>query len=290
MPVLDDKGKIEEFISIKLDITNETTMGKELKNSNKRIKLINEGLEEKVQEKIEQNRQKDQQLFQQSRLAQMGEMISMIAHQWRQPLAAISATSSSINIKARLNSLDDNTAIDLSNKIANYSQHLSSTINDFREFFKSNKEKKDITYDELIENVLNIVETLIVNKNIKLVKELNSKDILYIYPNELMQVILNLIKNAEEVLVEKKIENPTITIQTQSKILRVSDNGGGVDEDTIDKIFDPYFSTKTKKDGTGLGLYMSKIIVEDHCAGKLSVSNKKDTQGVNIGAEFSIQL
>ena len=208
----------------------------------------------------------------------------MIAHQWRQPLAAISSTSGGINLKAKLNKLDKDTAIELSSKISNYAQHLSSTIDDFRDFFKTNKEKKETTYDEILKSVLGIIETSITNKDIKLIKEFNSTKTFHTYPNEVKQVVLNLIKNAEDILLEKKIENPTITIETYDDILIVRDNAGGVPEDIIEKIFDPYFSTKTKKDGTGLGLYMSKTIIQEHCGGTLSVSNDKD------GAVFKIKL
>ncbi|RLA78603.1 MAG: sensor histidine kinase, partial [Epsilonproteobacteria bacterium] len=242
---------------------------------------------------ITKNRQKDQQMMHQSRLAQMGEMISMIAHQWRQPLTAISATSANINLKTKLDKLDANTALELSDRISRYSQHLSTTIDDFRDFFKHNKEKKDTNYTEVIKGVLNIIETSIINQNITLIQNLTSTDTLHTYPNELKQVILNLIKNAEDVLVESNIPNPTITIETKDKILTISDNAGGVPEDIIDKIFDPYFSTKTKKNGTGLGLYMSKTIIEEHCNGKLYVSNNNIVNqdgSTSYGAVFNINL
>ena len=192
-----------------------------------------------------------------------------------------------------LSKLDKNVAIELSDKISSYAQHLSSTIDDFREFFKTNKEKRKISYTVLVQSVLGIIEESIENKNITLVKELNSDIIFYTYPNEIKQVILNLIKNAEDVLLEKEIKNPTITITTKDNILSISDNGGGVSKDIIDKIFDPYFSTKTKKDGTGLGLYMSKTIIEEHCGGSLSVSNDViiDQDGKpSSGAVFTIEL
>ncbi len=253
-------------------------------NESMKVNHLNITLQKSIKKEVEKNRQKDQHLMQQSRLAQMGEMISMIAHQWRQPLAAIGSTSAGINLKAKLNKLDNETAMKLSNKISTYSQHLSSTIDDFREFFKSNKEKRDTTYDELIKSVLNIVEESIINKNIKLVTSLHCTNQINTYPNELKQVILNLLKNAEDILLEKNIKNPQITIQTQDGILKISDNGRGIPEEIFDKIFDPYFSTKKKKDGTGLGLYMSKIIIEEHCGGILSVLNDKD------GAVFSIKL
>ncbi len=248
------------------------------------IKNLNTTLESRVKLEVTKNREKDKQLMQQSRLAQMGEMMSMIAHQWRQPLSAISSTSIGIKIKAEFGKLDNDTAIELSEKISKYTQHLSATIDDFREFFKSNKEKKETTYNELVHDVTNIVKDSITNKNIKLIEELNSKEIFSTYPNEIKQVILNLIKNAEDILIEKDTINPQIIIKTFNNTLMVSDNAGGIPEDILDKIFDPYFSTKNKKDGTGLGLYMSKIIIEEHCDGKLSVSNSDE------GAVFKIVL
>ena len=260
---------------------------------NNQIQLLNKKLKSEVEEAIKDTKRKENLLQQQSRLAQMGEMISMIAHQWRQPLAAISSTSGSITLKAKLNKLDKDTAIELSKKISEYSQHLSLTIDDFREFFKTNKEKKKTTYDEMIQSVLGIIEISIKNRKINIIKQLKSKNIFDTHPNEIKQVILNLIKNAEDVLLEKEIKNPTITITTKDNILSISDNGGGVPKDIIDKIFDPYFSTKTKKDGTGLGLYMSKTIIEEHCGGSLSVSNDViiDQDGKpSSGAVFTIEL
>jgi len=253
-----------------------------------KIEELNKTLEEKIAKEVDKHRQKDQQLFQQSRLAQMGEMISMIAHQWRQPLSAISSTSGAINLKARLGKLDKETIHELSKDISDYAQHLSSTIDDFREFFKSNKDLKQTSYDELIKSVLKIVESSIKTQNIKIVLELNCDEKFKTYPNEIRQVILNLIKNAEDVLLEKEIKDPYIKIKTYKEddklVLEIEDNGGGVPEDIKDVIFDPYFSTKTKKDGTGLGLYMSKTIIEEHCNGKLDLSNSSD------GAVFKIVL
>ncbi len=264
-------------ISNILDIT-------ELKSAQKKLEILNKSLKYEVENEVAKNREKDKLMLHQSRLAQMGEMISMIAHQWRQPLAAISSTSAAISLKAKLNKLDENTTIKLTDKISEYSQHLSLTIDDFRDFFKPNKDKSDITYDELLQSVLNIIEIPINHQKIKLIKEFNSKQTFNTYPNEIKQVILNIIKNAEDVLMEKEIENPIITIKTKDNILTIGDNAGGVSKDIIDKIFDPYFSTKTQKNGTGLGLYMSKTIIEEHCAGQLCISNDKD------GAVFQIIL
>ncbi len=263
---------------IKINLYNQ------LEEKSEKISKFNTTLEQKVRDEVSKNREKDKQMMQQSRLAQMGEMISMIAHQWRQPLSAISSTSSAINLKAKLNKLDIETTIELSDRITKYSQHLSLTIDDFREFFRVNKLKKETTYTEILKSVLSIMETSIINKNITLIKKINSTTVFNTYPNEIKQVVLNLIKNAEDVLVEKEVPNPIITIETIDNILIVSDNGGGISEDILEKIFDPYFSTKRQKDGTGLGLYMSKKIIEDHCGGKLGVTNSKN------GAVFSIKL
>ena len=246
-------------------------------------KVINDNIV-KTKKAIKDTEQKDKAMLQQSRLAQMGEMISMIAHQWRQPLSAISATSGSLTLKAKLDKLDNDTAVELGEKISEYAQHLSSTIDDFRDFFKPNKQIVDVTYKNLIQSVLSIIEDSIKTKNIELKQDLQSEAVLSSYPNELKQVILNLIKNAEDILLEKKIEHPVITIETQDNILRVKDNAGGVSSDIIEKIFDPYFSTKTKKNGTGLGLYMSKTIIEDHCGGELRVYNDE------FGAVFEMKL
>jgi signal transduction histidine kinase len=250
----------------------------------KELLSFNRRLEERVAKEVEKNRQKDQQLIQQSRLAQMGEMISMIAHQWRQPLSSISSASAAIKLKVMLGKLDKEKAIELSDNISRYSQHLSVTIDDFRDFFKSNKEKTKTNYTELLESVLGIVEISINNKNIKIEKDYNSDIIFKTYTNELKQVVLNLIKNAEDILIEREIKDPVIKIKTDGKILEICDNGGGVPEEIIAKIFDPYFSTKLDKNGTGLGLYMSKTIMEEHCEGKLDVKNKPE------GACFTIVL
>lgn len=250
------------------------------------LNTLNKELEARVKEEVQKNIIKDQQILHQAKHAQMGEMMSMIAHQWRQPLSAISSTAISLNLKSKLNKLDNKTAEELTNKISEYSQHLSHTIDDFREFFKTNKEKKETTYTELINSVLRIVEVSITNKNIQIITKIDAPVILNTFPNELKQVILNLIKNAEEILIEKNIKNPKIIIESFGATLSVSDNGGGIPDDIKEKIFDPYFSTKTKKDGTGLGLYMSKTIIQEHCGGILSVKNSKDIGG----AKFTIEL
>jgi PAS domain S-box-containing protein len=270
------------------DITDRKKLEEEKEVAKNEIEQLNQSLGSRIKLEVDNNRKKDQLMLQQSRLAQMGEMISMIAHQWRQPLAAISATSATIELKASINKLDKDDIQQKAHAISDYSQHLSRTIDDFRGFFKPNKEKTETTYDEIIDSVLQIMEASLKNKNIHLIMNLNCHDIFSTYPGEIKQVILNLITNAEEALLEAIVEDPYITIETYVKedqyILEVSDNAGGIAEKNIEYIFDPYFSTKKAKDGTGLGLYMSKMIIEDHCDGKLSVSNNEN------GAVFKLVL
>jgi len=279
----------EEYIQgVWRDIQQRKQLEFEKEKAIQEIASLNQNLKNRVQKEIEKNRTKEKQLLQQSRMAQMGEMISMIAHQWRQPLAAISASSASIELQATLGVLDSEIAQKKSKEISNFAQHLSKTIDDFRNFFKPNKREIETSYDMLISSVLDIIGVSIRNKNISLKQDLHCHDTFHTYPNELKQVILNLLKNAEDALLEKGIENPWISIKTYTKedyyILEISDNAGGIPANIIDKIFDIYFSTKTKKDGTGLGLYMSRTIIEEHCHGSLTVTNSE------IGAMFTISL
>ncbi|PHQ56331.1 MAG: hypothetical protein COA30_04760 [Sulfurimonas sp.] len=252
-----------------------------IRNKDKqKIESLNEILEERVNEVLKSNRAKDKQMLHQSRLAQMGEMISMIAHQWRQPLTAIASAGAIINLKAQLNKLDKETALEVSQNITNYTQHLSATIDDFRDYFKQDKEKEATNFTYLVNSVFSIIRSTLENNNIKVIEELKCKDSFMAYSNELKQVIINLVTNAQDVLVDKKIQSAYIKLKSysndQNYILEISDNGGGISEDVRDKIFNPYFSTKLKKDGTGLGLYMSKTIVEEHCRGSLSCYNTQD--------------
>ncbi len=268
-----------EIIYIMLKDINET------KSAQYKLEKLNKTLEIRVAEAIEQTKLQQEQILQQSRLAQMGEMISMIAHQWRQPLAAISAVNASLNVKVQLGEMPNpDTILKSTNKVSSYLQHLTTTIDDFRDFFKPNKKKEDTTYNQILYSTLNIIEVSIATQNIKLIKNTNSIVVFHTYPNDLKQVLLNIIKNSKDALIENHIKDPYIKIETFDNILTIEDNAGGIESDIIDKIFDPYFSTKDEKNGTGLGLYMSKMIIEEHCNGKISVKNTTD------GAMFTIDL
>lgn len=236
----------------------------------------------KKEESLKQRQ--EEKLFEQSRFAQMGEMVSMIAHQWRQPLSSINATVSSLQIKQVLGSFDKQTYTDELLKINEYVQHLSKTIDDFRTFYKPNKKLITTSLESIIEKSLRIIDGSLINNNIQITVESNSKSEVQVYENELIQVVLNILQNAKEHLIEGQVQNPSIKIKVDSHTLSICDNGAGIPQDIINKIFDPYFSTKKEKNGTGLGLYMSKIIIEEHHNGTLQAYN------IDEGVCFKIQL
>ena len=258
------------------------------KVSSNELEELNRELKSKIDREVKKSVKKDAILIHTSRLAQMGEMMALIAHQWRQPLSAISATSSGLAIKAELDRYDKEFFLDNLHKIEDYVAHLSTTIDDFTNFFKPTKTKELVFVKDIIKKALFILSPSIAKNSIAIKKEYNSKTKVKTYPNEVVQVVINLMKNAENILLKREILDPTIWINEYERdsnhIIEISDNGGGIDESIMDRIFDPYFSTKNSEKSTGLGLYMSKFIIEDSCGGKLLVEN------IDKGAKFSIIL
>jgi len=234
-----------------------------------------------------QRKDKEQQLIAQSRLAQIGEMISMIAHQWRQPLGAIASTSIDMQMKMELEiyDLDDESQRKVFTsyitngleQIDEFVLTLTSTIDDFRDFYKPNKKLTHSQISEPIEKTLNIIMNSLKANNISLIQRYDSKKKINYFSSEIMQVLLNIFKNSEDNFLQKGIEEATIWITTTDTTsglcVEICDNGGGIDAKIISQVFDPYFSTKDKKNGTGLGLYMSKTIIQEHHNGKLRVKN-----------------
>ncbi|MEA3352661.1 MAG: transporter substrate-binding domain-containing protein [Campylobacterota bacterium] len=282
--IRDKQGDVIEYLGYIVDVTE--------------LKEYESSLENLVKEKTEENIKQLELLQQQSRLAQMGEMISMIAHQWRQPLSSISSTIVGLQIDLVSGSFDFEKKEDSEKFIKHldkkfksvdrYIKFLSTTIDDFRNFFKPNKSKEPVKLTTPIRKALKIVEISMENKGIEMDIEFKINDELYLHQNEIMQVILNILKNSSDNFEEKKTLNPKIDIMTQKinndYIIMICDNGGGVREDLLPNIFDPYFSTKDEKNGTGLGLYMSKIMIEEHHRGSLNIFNK------NGGACCEIRL
>ncbi len=247
----------------------------ERKIQEQKIEEINTSLKQKIKDALTENTQQLRLLQQQSKLASMGEMIGAIAHQWRQPLNALN-----INIQNLDDDFEDglidkvfiDNFISKNSKIINF---MSRTIDDFRNFYRVDKVKKDFYIKKAIKDVLNIQAVQIRKHNIKIT--LNGNDeLIKGYESEFKQVILNLINNAKDVVIENNIKNPTIIIEIFKNRLLIKDNGGGIPNDVLNRIFEPYFTTKDQGKGTGLGLYMSKMIIEDNMHGKLSVWNEND--------------
>jgi len=218
----------------------------------------------------------------------------MIAHQWRQPLGAIAAAVINMKFRFELESFNLETQdgrnecqLFLKEKFTNiedYVKNLTTTIDDFRNFYKPNKKRVMIPLKEVIAKALKIIRTSIETDNIEIVEVYGDETPLEVYENEMIQVLLNILKNAQDNFKEYKREHPRITIKTDENSIIICDNGGGISGEIIEKIFDPYFSTKNEKNGTGLGLYMSKVIIEEHHQGILSAYNTDE------GACFKIIL
>lgn len=245
----------------------------------KTIQRLNNDLEVKIEAEIEKNRQKDSLLFQQAKLAAMGEMIGNIAHQWRQPLNIISMLFQKIHRQHTNGTLDSKAMAHSLNQAMDTINHMSQTIDDFRGHFEPNKEKVPYTLGSVIENTIALVEPSFNLANITLVMSVQADMELYGFPEDLKQVLLNLVNNAKDAILSNTISNGTIRLEVASSddkreaLIRISDNGGGIDPLSIDKIFEPYFTTKHKSQGTGIGLYMSKRIIEERLDGNITARN-----------------
>jgi hypothetical protein len=287
-----------------------TAQGKELLNQSMTVLALSESNEsntKKVTLSIEKNessniqalshlihvsteelQRKDEIMITQSRNVAMGEMLNMIAHQWRQPLTTIAMTANNILIDQELDSLDKENLTENINFMLKKSSELSEIIDNFRNYFSPTKDKEEISIETIIQDTKDMVNLNLNDHHIKLTIQNHCKSTIHTHKQELMQVLLNLINNATEAFIANKIENRVIIISskedTKNIVIDVCDNAGGIKSSIINDIFSPYFTTKNELNGTGLGLYMSKIVIEKYMNGKLSVENMKD------GACFSITI
>ncbi len=232
--------------------------------------------------------EKEKIILAQSRHAAMGEMIGMIAHQWRQPVSVISMSINNILIDMELGEKIDRQTIQTElNLIVEQIEYLSKTIDDFRNFFKPNKTKELVFVSHIMEETLKIVNQSFKNNNIDVILNDRSKSKTLIYSRELLQVFMSILNNAKDALVKNRENNRQVYIDIYEEnniTIKICDNAGGIDDDTMPYIFEPYFSTKKEQQGTGLGLYMSKVIIERHIKGNISAKNSKD------GVCFIIEL
>jgi C4-dicarboxylate-specific signal transduction histidine kinase len=276
--------KIDEARTIILEQRNmlrnfNQELEKQIKDKTTELIKLNESLELKVEQKLEELRSKDQILQAQSKQAVMGEMISMIAHQWRQPLSTITLQIADLQLKQLLGKERDCEDIDRAlNNISDTIIYLSDTIDDFQTYFRPNREVLKIEIHELLQKALNFVKSRLSDNKIKIT--INKEADIYIktYVNELVQVVLNILNNAIDAHNDVRVQNPFIVLHTkavQDKVfIIIEDNAGGITDENFSHLFEPYFSTKDKN-GTGLGLYMSQMIIQKQFGGEIDVETSK---------------
>lgn len=287
-------GKPKRIIGTNIDISHkkeyEIQLELEVNKKTQELSKINSNLQKTIEQEVEKNRQKDILLQQQIRLAAMGEMISNIAHQWRQPLSAITTSISGLRLKEEMGLLEDSDIKDTNNSIIKNAEFLSNTIDNFRNFFRKDQPKKLFYVVDAIKDSVNIMQASYNESFIRIIEDYDTGVSYNGSDNLLAQVILNILSNAKDAFNDKNIEDKRVLVSltrdnNNIKII-IADNAGGIDDSIKDKIFDPYFTTKHQSVGTGLGLYMSSQIIKNHFDGNIIVENISSEYGT--GASFSI--
>ena len=252
------------------------SLKEKVEEKTKELREINNNLELRIKKEVEENLKKDRLLSQQQKMISMGQMIENIAHQWRQPLSLITTGISGIKLKKQINDLDNEFLDKTLDSILNTSKYLSNTIDDFRYFFKPQKEKEDFYLENCCNKTVDLLNSNFLSKDIKIINK--SEDIKILgYETELIQVLINILNNSKDALEFSKEKDKLIFIDIfrdkDKAIIEINDNAGGIDESIIDKIFEPYFTTKHQSQGTGIGLYMCQEIIHKHMNGKIDISN-----------------
>jgi signal transduction histidine kinase/ABC-type nitrate/sulfonate/bicarbonate transport system substrate-binding protein len=269
------------------------SLEKKVDEKTKALIKINNELEQRIQQEVEKNVAKDRMLSKQTKMAAMGEMMENIAHQWRQPLSVISTGASGIKLYKEMGCLNDKTLQESLDNIIETSQYLSHTIDDFRDFFKPKQHKDEFYIHQCFTKILKLFSSnfkhIVIHQNIQRVQ-------VYGFESELIQVLINILNNAKDALEHNKIENPMIFIdvyrQNSDLIITIKDNANGIPENIIDKVTEPYFTTKHKSQGTGVGLYMCEEILKKHMNASLKIYNETFvSEGVSYaGAVFTITM
>lgn len=276
----------ENALLLEEEIAERVLAEQELHVKQTQLEALNRTLETRVQEELQRNREKDAMLIQQSRLAAMGEMISNISHQWRQPLNELGIMIQMLQVDFGESQLDEARVTEFSTTCMGIIQHMSQTIDTFRDFFKKDKPTTVFEVSTAINRAIDLVQASFRAVGIKLTLELEPDCLIQGHANEFSQVMLNLFNNARDILVERRITAPEIAVITHQEngqvMVTVEDNADGIPAEIIEKVFDPYFTTKHKSQGVGLGLYMSKIIIEGKMGGRIEAGNTAD------GARFQL--
>lgn len=254
----------------------------------KKANNLNSTLQERLAIGLLKERQKDKIMLQQSRFAALGEMIEQIAHQWRQPLNTLALINQNLYFKFKLDKFDPQAFDEAHDQIDDNLQYMSKTIDDFRNFYNHNREPETYDIAEVVRSAISLSEAMLKYAKITVIIKPSPPAYVHNSKNELLQVCMNVLKNAHDALIQERKEDRTITIDIAScennHCLSIEDNAGGIDESIIDKIFDPYFTTKADSHGTGIGLYMSRSITQEHLHGSIHAENSPE------GARFVIAL
>jgi len=241
-------------------------------------------LDKRVKEEIAKTQEKDQLLMHQSKLAALGEMLGNIAHQWRHPLTRLSLLIQNLEMAYKMKKLDDEKFEKFKTNALSQIDYMSQTIDDFTNFFKKDTNKEQFCPKDIIEQALHLMEARIKQNKLDITLDVKKKEFIEGYKSEFSQVILNIINNAIDVLKERNVPNKKLWIRIDGKTIEIEDNAGGIPEEIKDKIFEPYFTTKFQSQGTGIGLYMSRVIITQHFNGELYAYNSKN------GAVFVIKI
>ena len=266
----------------------ESASSSELNRLKEVMNAMLENLEERIFSEIEEKTKQEKLLIQQSKLASMGNMIGNIAHQWRQPLSEVNAILMNMKVRKEHDDLSDEEFEQSVEECDIIMSYMSDTISDFQNFFKPSKEKTRFSLQEECKKASYIIESSLKYNGIEFQIDIEDDCEVFGYPREFSQAILNILSNAKDVLKQRDIEKPYIKLTLKEgkryAVVKIEDNAGGVRSKIIDRIFEPYFTTKQRSKGTGIGLYMSKIIIEDNMHGFINVRNSKN------GAIFTIRL
>jgi len=303
---LDLIGK-QNLSNISENITKDTSIHefKMIKSDGKELTCLGKGQSIEINSQkytlstfidVSELKQKDKLLFQQSKMASMGEMIGNIAHQWRQPLSVITTCASGLKFENEFGEIDDNKINSSMDTIVNNTKYLSRTIDDFRNFFKKDKQIEEFDVNLHIEKAFELLKASLKNSDITIELLLDKNLKADGFPNEFLQVLINIINNSKDAFLLNEIEERILKVKTYRNdgycIIEFQDNAGGIESSIIENIFDPYFTTKHKSKGTGIGLYMSHQIINKHMNGKLSVKNSLmnyNDKSFN-GAKFIIKI
>jgi len=251
------------------------------------LRALNTSLEKRITKEVANSRKKDQVMFQQAKLASMGEMLQNIAHQWRQPLGTLTMIIQGIESKYFAGKLNASLLESKVNDAMLLSKNMSETLEDFRTFFHPHKIYRQFTLNSVVQKAIDLTRYQSDKAGIKIIPRIQKEIHIFGYENELTHILLNLINNAKDALIQKGISHKSIFIiireDETSAWINVIDNAGGIPEDIQPKIFEPYFTTKHKSSGTGIGLYMSKELIEKHMHGKILFRNIRHRMGVKRG-------